>query len=64
MTFQPSQRQAPAGSDEVVRDAVEDRDLALRQGDDPVATVDRIARDVEQLRRQLVTIPPQVREPG
>ncbi|MGH3788825.1 MAG: hypothetical protein ACRDRG_20270 [Pseudonocardiaceae bacterium] len=25
----------------------------------PAATVDRIARDVEQLRRQLVSIPPQ-----
>lgn len=29
----------------------------------PAATVDRIARDVEQLRRQLVIIPPQASEP-
>lgn len=28
----------------------------------PAATVDRIAREVEQLRRQLVTIPPQTGE--
>ncbi|MGH3925988.1 MAG: hypothetical protein ACRDSN_03475 [Pseudonocardiaceae bacterium] len=30
----------------------------------PAATVDRIARDVEQLRRQLVTIPPQASGPS
>ncbi len=30
----------------------------------PAATVDRIARDVEQLRRQLVTIPQQAGESG
>jgi hypothetical protein len=30
----------------------------------PAATVDRIARDVEQLRRQLVTIPQQASEPS
>lgn len=30
----------------------------------PAATVDRIARDVEQLRRQLVTIPPQASAPS
>ena len=30
----------------------------------PAATVDRIARDIEQLRRQLVTIPHQASEPS
>lgn len=29
----------------------------------PAATVDRIAREIEQLRRQLVTIPPQANQP-
>lgn len=41
--------------------------LTHLQGDtlvSPAATVDRIARDVEQLRRQLVAIPQQAREPS